>query len=47
MDELALFEILKIGEKVDIECKESSNQIPKSLWETYSAMANTVGGLFY
>ncbi|MCU7201205.1 RNA-binding domain-containing protein [Turicibacter sanguinis] len=45
MNELALFEILKIGEKVDIECKEASNQIPKSLWDTYSAMANTVGGI--
>lgn len=44
MQELDLLEILKAGEKVDIECKEGTNEIPKSLWESYSAMANTSGG---
>ena len=45
MDELELLKILEIGERVDIECKEASNEIPKSLWESYSAMANTEGGI--
>ena len=45
MTEIELLDILKTGEKVDIECKESENLIPKSLWESYSAMANTNGGI--
>ena len=44
MTELELLNILDIGERVDIECKKSSNEIPKDLWSTYSAMANTEGG---
>jgi predicted HTH transcriptional regulator len=36
---------LQVGEKVDLECKEAESEIPKSLWETYSAMANTNGGI--
>jgi ATP-dependent DNA helicase RecG len=45
MDELKLFELLRVGEKVDLECKEAESEIPKSLWETYSAMANANGGI--
>lgn len=45
VDDLKLLELLKIGEKVDLECKESESAIPKSIWETYSAMANTSGGI--
>ncbi len=32
------------GEKVDIECKKAENNVPKSVYESYSAMANTKGG---
>ena len=45
MTEIELLDLLKIGEKVDIECKEGASEIPKSLWESYSAMANTNGGI--
>lgn len=39
-----ILDILDIGENVEIEFKKAKNSVPKSLWETYSAMANTSGG---
>ena len=34
MTDIELLEILKIGETVDVECKEGENKIPNSLtWE--------------
>lgn len=45
MEELLLLKLLEVGERVDLECKEAKSEIPKSLWETYSAMANTSGGI--
>ena len=38
-------ELLKSGENLNVECKLASNGLPKSLWETYSAFANTDGGV--
>lgn len=35
---------VKYGEKVTLECKKAENGIPKSVWETYSAFANTNDG---
>jgi predicted HTH transcriptional regulator len=32
------------GERVSLECKKARNEVPKSLWETYSAFANSLGG---
>lgn len=35
---------LGIGEDTDVEFKFAADHLPRSLWETYSAMANTEGG---
>lgn len=32
------------GEKVNIECKKAESNVPKSVYESYSAFANTNGG---
>ena len=38
-------EILLNGECVTLECKRAKSEVPKSLWETYSAFANIIGGV--
>lgn len=38
-------EILSQGENVEIEFKSSSDSLSKDIWSTYSAMANTNGGV--
>ena len=40
-----ILELLKYGERINLECKDSRNEISKSVWETYSAFANTCGGI--
>ena len=40
-----VLELLKYGERICLECKDSRNEISKSVWETYSAFANTCGGV--
>ena len=37
--------ILSAGERVTLECKKAQRSVPNSLWETYSAFANTYGGI--
>ena len=44
MDKQDIYKLLAEGERVTLECKKAENSIPKSLWETYSAFANTYGG---
>lgn len=45
MNENEILELLKYGEKIDLECKKAESEIPKSVWETYSSFANTEGGV--
>lgn len=42
--EKELLELLTYGERITLECKKAESDVPKSIWETYSALANTNGG---
>ncbi len=45
MDEKTIKEILLKGERVTLECKKAKSEMPRSIWQTYSAFANTIGGM--
>ena len=45
MNENDIKEMLLKGESVTLECKLAKSEVPKSVWETYSAFANTIGGM--
>lgn len=36
--------LLAKGEHLSLECKLCANKLPNSLWDTYSAFANSYGG---
>jgi predicted HTH transcriptional regulator len=40
-----LYAFLADGERINLECKKAQNSLPNSFWETYSAFANTNGGI--
>lgn len=40
-----VLETLRKGERVTLECKKAQSSVPNSVWESYSAFANTYGGL--
>ena len=40
-----LQELLQYGERLTLECKKSQDELPTSVWETYSSFANTSGGV--
>lgn len=40
-----IIETLQKGERVTLECKKAQSSVPNSVWESYSAFANTYGGL--
>ncbi len=44
-NEQSLLQALKCGEEKDWEFKSAKGGLPGSMWETYSAMANTDGGI--
>ena len=39
-----IYNLLANGERVTLECKRAQSNLPGSLWDTYSAFANTDGG---
>ena len=45
MDKDSILELLKYGERINLECKKAETVLPNSIWETYSAFANTDGGV--
>lgn len=45
MNEEELLEVIQMGENSEVECKSAQGGLPKSLWQTYSAFANTSGGI--
>lgn len=38
-------DLLAFGERVSFECKKAGSELPASIWQTYSAFANTIGGV--
>ena len=45
MNKQTIHNALLKGERVTLEAKRAKTEVPKSVWETYSAFANTIGGL--
>ena len=45
MTEQHIYEMLHKGEHMMLECKRAMSAVPNSVWETYSAFANTHGGV--
>ena len=44
MTEQDIHNLLAAGERVTLECKKAQSSLPNSMWDTYSAFANTYGG---
>ena len=46
IDEKTIRAALLKGERITLEAKRAEKDVPKSIWASYSAFANTIGGLF-
>ena len=44
MDKNNIKKLLRKGERLTLEAKLAKTDVPKSVWESYSAFANTMGG---
>ena len=40
-----IYNLIHQGESTSVEIKKCSDSLPRSVWETYSAFANTRGGV--
>lgn len=47
MTKQQLIETLQKGERLTLEAKLAKAELPRSVWETYSAFANTIGGTIF
>lgn len=45
MDSAEILNLLRYGERINLECKKAESKLPNSVWETYSSFANTDGGV--
>lgn len=45
MNSNEILELLRYGERINLECKKAESTLPNSVWETYSSFANTDGGI--
>ena len=45
MDSAEILNLLRFGERINLECKKAESKLPNSVWETYSSFANTDGGV--
>ncbi|MET3684464.1 putative HTH transcriptional regulator [Alkalibacillus flavidus] len=45
MENESFWEMIRDGENAKLECKLAENTLPKEMWYTYSAFANTDGGV--
>lgn len=44
LNDVDILNLLVQGERLTLECKLCANKLPNSLWDTYSAFANSYGG---
>ena len=43
MDSKEIFDLLKYGEHIHLECKKAETKLPNSVWETYCSGLEAMG----